>query len=78
MAGWALSVRKQLRRNSKSPGNVDRKPSSMACAALPMATTRIREKARKSSVISPQCSTAPSTRTLRCMTAGISIAASVS
>ena len=53
-------------------------PSTMACAAFPIATTRSFSKSPRSILVSPHTSNAPLRRNFRCMVAGISIAASVS
>src|SRR5216683_2011416 len=53
-------------------------PSTIPCAAFPIATTRNFSKSRRSILASPHISSVPLRRSFRCIVAGISIAASVS
>src|SRR5712664_1014037 len=53
-------------------------PSTIPCAAFPIATTRSFSKSRRSILASPHISSVPLRRSFRCIVAGISIAASVS
>ncbi len=53
-------------------------PSTMACAAFPIAATRSFSNFRRSILVSPHTSSVPLSRSFRCIVAGISIAASVS
>ena len=62
----------------KNGASTSLSPSTIACAAFPIATTRSFSKFRRSIFVPPHSSTVPLRCSFRCIVAGISMAARVS
>src|SRR5467141_2348028 len=77
--GFRAAVGAETTPSSRTKGaSTSASPSTIACAAFPIATTRSLSKSRRSILVSPHTSSVPLRRSFRCIVAGISIAASVS